>query len=269
MEILSEKKQKLREILLSLGNTAVAYSAGVDSTFLARFTHDVLGDKMIAITANGAFMPKREYSASVSFCKENGIRHEVINVDPLKIKEFRENRSDRCYHCKKNIFTLIKQTAEKNGFFNVIDGSNVNDLSDYRPGMKALEELSVISPLRDAGLTKNDIRDLSRELGLPTADKPSFACLATRIPCGEEITIQKLEMADAAEQKLFELGFKQFRVRFNGSDARIEIIPEDFPLMAERETTAEVNSYLKGLGFRFVTLDLGGYRMGSTNLIQP
>ena len=265
MDNISEKREKLENRLKALNNAAVAFSAGVDSTLLLKISHDILGDNMIAVTVNGAFMPKREFENAIDFCKDNGIRHEIIDADPFSIKEFRENTPDRCYHCKKNIFTKIISAAKEYGITNIIDGTNADDLSDYRPGMKALDELGIISPLKDVNLTKAEIKDLSHKYGLPTADKPSFACLATRIPCGEEITLKKLKMSESAEQRLFELGFKQFRVRIHGNDARIEILTDDFPLIIRPDITAEINSCFKNLGFRFVTLDLGGYSMGSTN----
>lgn len=265
MDTLTEKKKSLAERISSLGSAAVAFSAGVDSSFLARFAQEILGDSLLAVTVNGVFMPKRELESSTAFCRDYGIRQEIVSIDAMSIKEFRENPPDRCYYCKKHIFTEIRRVAAEQGFENILDGSNLDDLSDYRPGMRALSELGIISPLKDAGLTKADIRQLSRELGLPTAGKPSFACLATRIPCGDSVTEQKLSMAEAAEQKLFELGFTQFRVRIHGTSARIEILPEEFPLMLRNDTAAEIDRYLRRLGFIFVTLDLGGYRTGSTN----
>ncbi|MBR4554489.1 MAG: ATP-dependent sacrificial sulfur transferase LarE [Ruminococcus sp.] len=269
MDTIADKKKKLAERLRALGSAAVAFSAGVDSTFLALFARDILGGRLLAVTVKGPFIPGRELDAAVNFCKENNIRHVIAEADVFSVKEFRENAPDRCYHCKKLIFTEIKRIAAEYGISNILDGSNLDDVSDYRPGMKALDELGIISPLRDAGLTKDNIRELSRELGLPTADKPSFACLATRIPCGDGITLQKLQMAEQAEQKLFDLGFTQFRVRIHGDTARIEIMPEEFTKIISPETSAEINSRFKELGFGFVTLDLGGYRMGSTNKNIP
>ncbi len=266
MNGLAEKKERLRQSLEAMESAAVAFSAGVDSSFLAKFARDILGDRLLAVTVKGAFMPKRELEEAEAFCKENGIAQEIIELDAMSIAEFCNNTPDRCYHCKKWIFTGIKHAAARHGIRNIIDGSNLDDLSDYRPGMRALEELGIISPLRDAGLTKAEIRELSKELGLETADKPSFACLATRIPTGDIITLEKLEMAEKAEQKLFELGFKQFRVRIHGRAARIEILPEEFPHILAPGTAGEINAYLRQLGFAFVTLDLGGYRTGSTNL---
>ncbi|MBR6046453.1 MAG: ATP-dependent sacrificial sulfur transferase LarE [Ruminococcus sp.] len=265
MDTLAEKKDRLARSIEAMDSAAAAFSAGVDSTFLAVFAKGILGDRLLAVTVNGAFMPRRELDEAKALCERYGIRQQIIDLDALSVREFRENTPDRCYHCKKHIFTEIKKVAAGFGTQCVLDGSNVDDLSDYRPGMRALGELGIISPLRDAGLTKADIRELSRELGLPTADKPSFACLATRIPCGDEITLQKLSMAESAEQKLYDLGFSQFRVRIHGTIARIEILPPEFPMILRTDTAREITACFASLGFTHTTLDLTGYTRGSGN----
>lgn len=265
MDILHSKKEKLEQILKSYGKVAVAFSAGVDSTFLLKVAHDVLGDNAVAVTVNLASSPDREQSDAEKFCRENSIRQIKVTVDEFSIDGFKENPKDRCYICKKALFSQIISEAEKLGISTIVEGSNKDDEGDYRPGMVAIAELSVKSPLREAELTKNEIRLLSKELNLSTWDKPSFACLSTRIPYGEEITPQKLSAIEKAEQKLFDLGFNQFRVRVHGSIARIEIEKSDFEKFMKPEISENVSQYFHSLGFTYVSLDLDGYKTGSLN----
>ena len=220
---LKGKLDALKEYIRDLGSLAVGFSAGVDSTFLLAVEREILGDKAIAVTTVHAAIPDRELSEAEDFCKEHGIRHFIYKFDPFQIEGFRKNSPDRCYHCKYGIFTGIKEIADEKGIEFLAEGSNIDDLGDYRPGLKALAELEIKSPLREAGLTKAEIRALSRELELPTWDKPSLACLATRIPCGDEVTEEKLRMIEQAEDFLFDLGFRQVRVRHHGDLARIEV----------------------------------------------
>ena len=224
---LYEKQAKLKELLLSYGNLAVAFSGGVDSTFLLQTAHDVLGDRALAVTAAPVFVPPRELQEAKDFCSSRGIQQIVIPAEALNIDSVRHNPPDRCYHCKHEIFGNILRVAGENGISFVAEGSNTDDVGDYRPGMRAIRELGVKSPLLEAGLSKEDIRALSREMGLPTWDKPSFACLASRFVYGEQITDERLFMVDRAEQLLMDLGFRQFRVRIHGDLARIELLPED------------------------------------------
>ncbi len=267
MDQLHRKKQKLISDLKRIGRLAVAFSAGVDSTFLLRTAYDALGDNVIAITGKTVSFPAREYLDAEAFCEELGVRHVTVEIDQMAVDGFRLNPPDRCYHCKKALFTVFLREARARGVDVLAEGSNQDDLGDYRPGMRAIRELEVISPLLGAELTKDDIRRLSREMNLPTWDKPAYACLATRVPCGEEITTGKLAMVERAEEALFELGFRQLRVRHHGDLARVEIDSSEMGRILNVEMTAEVSRRLKEIGFRYVTLDLGGYQMGSMNKI--
>ena len=259
------KHKALTNCMASLGSVAVAFSGGVDSTLLLRVAHDVLADRVIAVTVSASFTAGREMTEAEEFCRENHITHITLRVDMAEIPGFTHNPPNRCYICKRAIFTRIFQAAKSHGVSHVADGSNLDDTGDYRPGMKALSELGVISPLRECGFTKQDVRELSRELGLPTWDKPSFACLASRFVYGEEITAEKLRMVERAEELLLSMGFRQMRVRVHGDVARIEVMPEDFGRIMAADVRGAVYDALKGYGFGYVALDLKGYRTGSMN----
>ena len=261
---ISQKKEILEENIRRLGKIAVAFSSGVDSTFLLKTAHDILGDNVIAITARACCFLKEEMREAEEFCKKEGIKQIVIDYYPLEIGEFKNNVQNRCYFCKKALFTEVKALALENGFENVAEGTNFDDLSDFRPGMKAIDELGILSPLLDAKLTKEEIRFLSKEAGLSTCDKPSCACLASRIAYNEEITEEKLSMIEKAEEKLHSLGFIQARVRMHGKMARIEVEKENF--MNLLLNSDEISAYLKFLGFTFVSMDLEGYKTGKMNV---
>ena len=260
-----EKYNVLREYISSLGSVAVAFSSGVDSTLLLKVSHDVLGDKAIAVTASSSSFPERELNEAKSFCESNHIRQIIFDSDEINIEGFRENPKNRCYLCKRELFTKIKAIAHEHNIEHVIEGSNLDDLGDYRPGLKAIDELGIKSPLRYAGLMKAEIRELSCELGLPTWDKPSYACLASRFVYGELISPEKLKMIERAEELLIAMGFRQERVRIHGKIARIEVLPEDFPRIIQDDVRTRIYDSLKALGFSYVTLDMRGYRTGSMN----
>lgn len=262
---LDQKYEELKKNLKNCGSAAVAFSGGVDSTLLLSTAHEVLGDQVLAVTASSPSFPARERNEAEEFCKSRGIRHFTMQSHELDMDGFRNNPPDRCYHCKHGLFEGILKVAAEHGLNCVVEGSNMDDLGDYRPGLKAIEELNIRSPLREAGLYKEEIRALSRKLGLPTWNKPSFACLASRFVYGETITEKKLGMIEEAEQHLLNLGFSQVRVRLHGDIARIEILPEEFPLLSRKETREDITSEFRQIGFSYVTLDLTGYRTGSMN----
>ncbi|WP_291636988.1 ATP-dependent sacrificial sulfur transferase LarE [Clostridium sp.] len=259
------KFQKLKDSLQDLGSVAIAYSGGVDSTFLLKVATDVLGNNVIAITAKSSTYPQREFEEAVKYIEGIGSKHIVIISEELEIEGFAKNPINRCYFCKKELFSKIRKVADDNNINAVLDGSNADDISDFRPGTKAAMELKVISPLKDAGLTKNDIRALSKKFGVPTWNKPAFACLSSRFPYGNEITVEKLSMVERAEQFLMDLGFRQIRVRHHEDIARIEVNAEERDKFFDIKIMDKVANELKSIGFKYVTLDLLGYRTGSMN----
>lgn len=260
-----DKLKKLKDYLENKKSLAIAFSGGVDSTFLLYYAHEVLGENALAITIDGATLARSEMEEAKAFCKSKGIRQIVISVDEFSVEDFKYNAPSRCYSCKKNIFTKVKDAAKKNGIEFVADGSNVDDKGDFRPGMKALKELGIISPLMELGFSKKEIRAYSREYGLPTWEKPALACLATRIPYGEEITKDKLSMIERAEGYLRSLGFVNVRVRSQEKSARIEVDSQDIDRFLAAKMRASVVKELKSIGYTYVSLDLLGFRSGSMN----
>jgi uncharacterized protein len=261
--VLEEKINNLKDSLGALGSVVVAYSGGVDSTFLLAVAAGTPGIDVMAVTASNPMIPGRELRGARKMAKRLKVRHRIIKTDPLNNPALKSNPKDRCYICKKNIFIKFLNLAQDMGYRYVADGTNYDDLRAYRPGLKALKELGVRSPLAEAGFTKDDIRNYSRELGLPTWDAPALACLATRIPYDEEITEAKLKMIDESEDYLRSLGFRQLRVRYHYPIARIELDEEDMPAVMEPGMRKKVAGGLKAIGFDHIVIDLDGYRSGS------
>ena len=264
-KIMSGGYKRLLEILREMGSVAVAFSAGADSTLLLRAAREVLGDRSAAVTVRSRFVPAREVREAAEFCAALGVRHLILDADVLAIPGVADNPPDRCYLCKKALFTRIGAAAADLGLAWVAEGSNLDDLGDYRPGMRAIRELGVRSPLLEAGLTKAEIRAISKELGLPTWDKPAMACLATRFETGAPLTPAGLARAEQAEDWLRDRGYGQLRVRVHGDLARLELDESGRERLRDPAEAAAVHEALRGLGFRYATLDLGGYRMGSMN----
>lgn len=262
---LQEKFELLKKNLSETGSLCVAFSGGVDSTFLLKAAFDVLGDKVLAITARSSTYPEREYKEAVEFTSKYGILHEVILSEELEVDGFSDNPVNRCYLCKNELFDKIGDIAKARGISYIAEGSNMDDLGDYRPGLTAVSEHKVLSPLRQAELTKEEIRTLSKEMGLPTWNKPAFACLSSRFPYGQKITREKLQMVDKAEQFLLDHNFRQVRVRHHGDIARIEVGQPEMEKFLNLELMKEVQEYFKKLGFSYTALDLKGYRTGSMN----
>jgi uncharacterized protein len=271
MDALKEKQRRLARCLRSFGSVAVAFSGGADSSFLLAGAREVLGDRVIAVTGRSLSFPLRELRAAEEFAASRGIRHFLVDSEELDVEGFSDNPPNRCYLCKKALFGKILRLAREQGAARVIEASNADDEGDYRPGLRAVEELGVASPLREVRLSKAEIRRLSGEMGLPTWDKPSFACLASRFPYGERIDAERLRRIDAAEQFLLDRGFRQVRVRFHdgGRLARLEIDEQGFSLLADPAAREEVCNRLNDLGFAYVALDLKGYRTGSMNGTLP
>lgn len=262
---MKERYEKLRAILKEMGSVVIGFSGGVDSTFLSYTAHDVLGDQALAVTAVSPTLPESEERDARDMAASIGIRHLVVHSTEFSDPEFVKNPKNRCYICKKIRFTALVNLAKQEGFHWVVDGGNVDDLGDFRPGMKALEEMAdaVRSPMIEAGITKADIRALSQELGLRTWNKQSAACLASRIPYGVELTPQRLSMIDKAEQYIAPYITGSLRVRYHGDVARIEVREDEIPaILAHRKDIVQA---LRRCGFTYVSLDMGGYEMGSLN----
>lgn len=263
---LNIKYENLKNYLRKTKKAAVAFSFGVDSTFLLDVCFEVLKNNVLAIIVLSNSFPDRESKGAIDFCKKKNINYEIIKFNEFEIEGYKNNPINRCYLCKKEMFKKIKSKAFEYGIKNILEGSNTDDMKDYRPGLKALLELEILSPLKEAKLNKEEIRILSKERNLKTFNKPSFACLATRISYGDEITKEKLKMIEEAEQILYNLGFYQFRVRLKEKDARIEILEDEFEKLIENKTRKKIMEEFKKIGFEYISLDLEGYRQGSQNL---
>lgn len=262
---LQAKLGRLKAILSRYDGAVVAFSGGVDSTFLLSIAAEVLGDRVLAVTISSPFEIQREIDEARAFTSALGIEHRLIEIDDLCIEEFRTNPPDRCYHCKKDLFSRMLNIAKERGFSAVLEASNSDDVGDYRPGLKAIHELGVGSPLMEAGLAKQEIRTLSRERDLPTWDKPSMACLASRIPYNEPITLEKLKQVGEGEEFLHELGFRACRVRHHGTLARIEVPAGEIGLLMREPMRKKIAEHFRKLGFTYITADIEGYRTGSMN----
>jgi len=263
---IESKNRKLEELLTELGSVVVAFSGGVDSTFLLYMAREVLGiDKVVALTATSPTYPGHEFNESVRLARHLGVRQIVVDSNELEIPGFADNPPQRCYHCKKELFDICLGKARELGYAVVLDGSNLDDLDDYRPGRQAAMELKIRSPLLEAGLTKDEIRTLSRASGLTTADKQPFACLASRFPYGTRITAERLQQIDRCETYMRENGFHTFRVRYHGDTARIEVGLDELERIIDDEMRCKVLTEFKDAGFTYVALDLQGYRTGSMN----
>lgn len=264
-EALRRKEQKLFDILRELGRVIVAYSGGTDSAYLAWAAGKVLGSDAIAVTADSASMPESHKRDAEQFARRFGLRHEYIKTHEFDNPLYAANEPDRCFHCKNELFTRLEELGRQRGITNIVYGVNVDDLGDYRPGQNAAAQHNVRAPLVEAGLTKAEIRELSRRAGLPTWDRPAAACLSSRIPYGTPVTVETVKLIERGEEVLRELGFRQFRVRFHGELVRIEIAPDEMPRALNLEMAKKMTAIFKDLGFHYVTLDLQGYRQGSLN----
>ena len=267
---LAAKRDRLLELLRSYGSCAVAFSGGLDSTVLAKAANWRLGDRAVAVTGTSDSMAGSELAEAAQLAQQIGIRYEVVPTGELSIPAYLANQGDRCYHCKTELFAQVEQVAKRLNVAVVADGSNRDDQGDYRPGMRAVRERNVKSPLAECGLTKAEIRQLAAAWGLPISDKPATPCLSSRIAYGEQVTPERLAMIEQAEQFLRDRGFQPLRVRYHKGDvARIEVSVEQLPRFAEPAFRREVVEHLKSLGFKYISLDLEGFRSGSLNAVLP
>lgn len=266
---LEEKQQRLETRLHELGGVIVAYSGGVDSAYLAYAAHRVLGEQMLAIIADSASLPRSHYREAVEFAQEQSIPLRTVETDELEREEYAVNKADRCFHCKDELFTVLEKERRRLGFSAVAYGLNIDDKKDFRPGQRAATEHAVVAPLAEAGLTKADIRALSKVAGLAVWDKPASACLSSRIEYGRRVTPEALHQVEDAEEALRALGLRNFRVRHHGNIARIEIAESEMALALSPETFRQMGKVVRAAGFHYVAVDCDGYRSGSMNEILP
>lgn len=265
----TESRRKRLESIVKCGEKAlIAFSGGVDSSYLAYISHRVLGDNMLAVTAAAPWIARREVKEAEDLARQYGFPHRIIKINFSGYNKFFENPQNRCYFCKIGIFSKLKELSVAEGYEVVFEGSNADDASAYRPGIRAITELGIISPLKEAGLTKQEIRELSKEAGLPTADKPAYACLASRFPYGTVLTPEGFDRVEKAEDYLFSLGFTGLRVRDHFPTARIELPEDSMEKFLNKSVRAEIIQNLKSLGYRFITLDLEGYRTGCFDPVE-
>jgi uncharacterized protein len=263
--LLREKEARLLDNLRGMGRVIVAFSGGTDSAYLAWAARRALGDNAIAMTADSASMPESHKRDAEAFAARYGIAHEYIRTREFQNPDFVANNPDRCFHCKDELFTRLEEIGRARGWDRIVYGVNVDDYGDYRPGQNAAKKHEVSAPLADAGMTKADIRELSRQAGLPTWDRPAAACLSSRIPYGTPVTVETVKTVESGEEQIKALGFRQFRVRYHGELVRIEVARDEMERALDIEMTRRFTTIFKSLGFKYVTLDLEGYRQGSMN----
>ncbi len=269
MDTVQDRYEDLLTRIRALDGVVVAFSGGVDSTFLLAAAAEALGDRVLAVTGRSASVPRRELESAVGLAERLGARHRFVDTTEFADPVFAANPPDRCYHCKGTLFRTLLDIAGQEGLAAVLEGSNTDDLGDYRPGSRASKELGVLSPMVEAGLSKDDIRALSRGMDLPTWSKPAMACLASRVPYGEELTPERMQRIDRAEEALHDRGFAQVRVRDHGDVARIEVPPEDIARLTAEDARADLTEAVQAAGYKYVAVDLKGYRTGAMNEVLP